>query len=43
LVFAIFQKENEWFNSNAIIKKLTENRKWKFTFLEKFLMVAGVE
>jgi hypothetical protein len=26
-IFAIFQKENEGFNSNAIIKKLTENRK----------------
>jgi hypothetical protein len=42
LVFAIFQKENEGINSNAIIKKLTENRKGKFTFLEKFLIVAGV-
>jgi hypothetical protein len=43
LVFAILQKENERFNSNAIIKKLTENRKAKFTFLEKFSIVAGVE
>jgi hypothetical protein len=34
LVFAILQKENEGINSNAIIKKLTENRKGKFTFLE---------
>jgi hypothetical protein len=33
-IFAILQKENERFNSNAIIKKLTENRKGKFTFLE---------